>query len=423
MAGHGGSTEAVTSLRDPVPPAAPPVLDGPLLAGQATRVLLIEDDVGDAALVRDTLAETVGGPLVEWVRRLDEVPDALAFGPHCVLLDLAVGGAIGLEALDQVLSMAEDVPVVVLTEFHDSDVGLHAVAAGAADYLVKGDADGPALSRSVGYAIERKRAQVTQRRLLRAELLRAENVRLERGLLPRPLLRAPDLVWQSRYQAGAHASVLGGDFFDTVERPDGSVRLVVGDVCGHGPDEAALGVSLRIAWRTLVLTGMPDDEVLPALDSVLRVERQTGLFCTVCDVTISPDRRLIETRLAGHPPPVVLGADPLLLPGAHRGVPLGVSTDQGWATGAFEPASRWGLLGYTDGVIEAQIGPGVRLGIEGLLAIVTEQPEPRDERELGALLDAVRAPHTDAAHDDDLAVVALLCTADPTVNSEPTAPA
>src|SRR3546814_15417113 len=87
--------------------------------------------------------------------------------------------------------------------------------------------------------------------------------------------------------------------------------MVIGDVSGHGPEEAALGVCLRIAWRTLVLAGRPDDDVLPALDAVLRAERQADHFCTVCDVTVSPDRPHVSTRLAGHPHPelVARGAE------------------------------------------------------------------------------------------------------------------
>src|SRR3546814_15955575 len=114
----------------------------------------------------------------------------------------------------------------------------------------------------------------------------------------------PATAWASRYRPGAGSAVLGGDFFDTVETEDGSIRMVIGDVSGHGPEEAALGVCLRIAWRTLVLAGRPDDEVLPGLDAVLRAERQADPFCTVCDVTVSPDRRHVRTRLTGPPPPV-----------------------------------------------------------------------------------------------------------------------
>src|SRR5256885_1677325 len=65
----------------------------------------------------------------------------------------------------------------------------------------------------------------------------AENARLERGLLPRPEVMDPRVVVTPRYRPGREA-VLGGDFYDVVETPDGSLYLLIGDVAGHGPDEA-----------------------------------------------------------------------------------------------------------------------------------------------------------------------------------------
>ena len=66
----------------------------------------------------------------------------------------------------------------------------------------------------------------------------------------------------ARYRPGRANALLGGDFYDVVETPDGTVHAVIGDVCGHGAAEAAIGVCLRVAWRSLVLAG----ETPPALD-------------------------------------------------------------------------------------------------------------------------------------------------------------
>lgn len=182
--------------------------------------------------------------------------------------------ATGLEALEQVLATAPHAAVIVLTGLDDAHVGLAAVTAGAQDYLVKQDVDARLLTRAIRYAIERKRADLAQRSLVKAELLAQENDRLERGLLPVPVLTTGELVHEARYLPGRERTLLAGDFYDTVQSPDGSVHAVVGDVCGHGPDEAALGVALRIAWRTLVLAGHAGNELLRTLDSVLRLERK-----------------------------------------------------------------------------------------------------------------------------------------------------
>ena len=157
------------------------------------------------------------------VTSLAEALEAQRIRVDCVLLDLALPDARDLEALTAVLA-AFDAPVVVLTGFSDHELGVAAVAAGAEDYLAKNEVDPALLERSVRYAIERHRTKDASRQLFAAELRREENLRLERGLLPRPLLDDPAFTATTRYRAGGGNRVLGGDFFDAVQLPDGSVR-------------------------------------------------------------------------------------------------------------------------------------------------------------------------------------------------------
>ena len=84
--------------------------------------------------------------------------------------------------------MASGAAVCVLTGRSDEHLGVAAVAEGAQDYLVKGQVDGVLLTRSLRYAVERKRADENARRLREVELRQAESARLERGLLPQPLM-------------------------------------------------------------------------------------------------------------------------------------------------------------------------------------------------------------------------------------------
>ena len=111
----------------------------------------------------------------------------------------------------------------------------------------------------------------------------------------------------AHYRPGRQRALLGGDFYDAVQVADGTVHAVIGDVSGHGPDAAALGVCLRIAWRTLVLAGSGADEVLPTLQVVHDAERHFAwMFTTLAMLTIAPDRATVSVRLAGHPPPLLL---------------------------------------------------------------------------------------------------------------------
>jgi len=126
-------------------------------------------------------------------------------------------------------------------------------------------------------------------RLREEELAAAESVRLERGLLPSPLLAGSVVRARSFYRSGRTRSVIGGDFFDAVLGPSGTVHAIVGDVCGHGPDEAALGALLRVSWRALVLAGVDEPQLLPKLQQVLVSERHDrSLFTTAATFPGAP---------------------------------------------------------------------------------------------------------------------------------------
>ncbi len=340
---------------------------------ETLTLLLIEDDDGDAFLVEELLRQAEAPPRITWVRSLAETRARLTSKIQCVLVDLSLPDAIGLEALEEVLAMAPHAAVLVLTGLRDVHVGVAAVQAGAQDYLVKQDVDARLLARSIRYAMERKRADLAQLRLVEAELTAKENARLENGLLPVPLLHTKGLEHVTRYLPGTQGSRLAGDFLDTVETPDGSVHIVVGDVCGHGPDEAALGVALRIAWRTLVLAGQTGDLLLRTMDTLLRAERKAPeIFTTLCMATITPDLSHARMRVVGHPPPVLVRDGVVeVLDGGPSGPPLGIFPDVEWSVIDVPLGERWSMMLYTDGLIEAAVGEGRQLlGVDGLVDLV-----------------------------------------------------
>ncbi|MEZ4444315.1 MAG: response regulator [Polyangiaceae bacterium] len=132
------------------------------------RVLLVEDNVGDAELVQDHLA-LVDGLEVELthVTRLQAALDALGQGSfHAVLLDLGLPDSLGVETIRRILKQHPEIPVVVLTGLDDQGVGLHALHEGAQDYLDKGSLDGKTAAKSLVYAIERARLQADIRRVI-----------------------------------------------------------------------------------------------------------------------------------------------------------------------------------------------------------------------------------------------------------------
>ncbi|MDX5453032.1 MAG: response regulator, partial [Rhodococcus sp. (in: high G+C Gram-positive bacteria)] len=244
-------------------------------AREEPSVLLIEDDAGDALIVEELVADSAQGMRLEWVQTMAAARAELDAGlPDCILLDLHLPDAQGMDALARVQQYAAGVPVVVLTGLAEEQTGLAAVAAGAQDYLVKGRVEPDLFGRTVRYAIQRKQAEHAAVALQASRLQARENARLERGLLPSPMLHGTgDVDIVARYRPGREQSLLGGDFYDVVQTEDGTVHVLIGDVSGHGPDEAALGVSLRIAWRTLVVTGVTGVTQLQKLERIMVAER------------------------------------------------------------------------------------------------------------------------------------------------------
>jgi serine phosphatase RsbU (regulator of sigma subunit) len=387
------------------------------------RVLLIEDDDGDA-LLADELLLDAGAPFVlVRARSLAEARPMLA-GAGCVLLDLELPDSRGLAGLRALQEVAPGLAVVVLTGLSDEHMGEEAVRTGAQDYLVKGHVDGFGLQRVVRYAVERCRAEEAQRQLAEARLYAAENARLERGLLPSPVLTDPRLAVTARYRSGGQQMLLGGDFYDVVQSADGWVHAVVGDVCGRGPDEAALGVCLRVAWRTMVLAGRPVAEVLSTVQQVLEHERQHDrLFVTLCMLSVEPDRSRARLHLAGHPQPVLMTSAEVRELHGKVSLPAGISPAADWPSSEVELGDRWSVMMYTDGLIEGKVGTGPeRLGSDGLIKLIekarAQDPagsadQPDNERVVDSVISEARELNGGDL-DDDLAVLVISCSpADP----------
>jgi len=352
---------------------APRARTGSVATQERLHVLLVEDDEGDAFLVRELLHEAEAPFDLVVATTLREATTKMR-GIQCILLDLGLPDAEGIDGLRKLLAVAGSAAVCVLTGRSDEHLGVAAVAEGAQDYLVKGQVDGVLLTRSLRYAVERKRADENAQRLREVELRQAESARLERGLLPQPLMSTDAVQVHTFYRSGRAMGLLGGDFFDVVQVGDDRLHVIVGDVCGHGVDEAALGVELRVAWRALVLAGVPDDQVLGSLEQVLMSERRAReVFATVAAVSFDLKTNKATVRLAGHPPPVLLSGGHARPVAAKPGIVLGVRPTPTPPTELELTGDDWSLLMYTDGLIEGHTGVGTeRLDVDGLCGLLDE---------------------------------------------------
>ncbi|HEY3252123.1 MAG TPA: response regulator [Ignavibacteria bacterium] len=132
------------------------------------RILLIEDNPGDARLIQEYLSD------IKDVKHTLHTADRLQMGLEIlenefidvVLLDLKLPDSEGLDNVEQIFNVAPNIPVIVLTGLNDENTAINAVKMGAQDYLVKDKVDSYLLIRSIRYAIERKRAEEEHQKLL-----------------------------------------------------------------------------------------------------------------------------------------------------------------------------------------------------------------------------------------------------------------
>jgi signal transduction histidine kinase len=130
-------------------------------AQEPIRILLVEDNAGDALLLEGMLDSTYPGAYrTTHVTTLEEAKALAEDDFDAVLLDLSLPDSQGLGTIERINEMLPRLPIVVLTGLTDAHVTLEAVRGGAQDYLVKGEIDPLGLVRSVQYAIDRKRVQV-----------------------------------------------------------------------------------------------------------------------------------------------------------------------------------------------------------------------------------------------------------------------
>jgi two-component system cell cycle sensor histidine kinase/response regulator CckA len=197
-------------VTEPFPSAWRPE-DGAPPAPAGVRVLLVEDNPGDARLVRVHLSQVPGAACtLAAAASLKEAVGALARGDvDVVLADLGLPDSQGLDTASRLARAAPSVPVVVLTGLDDEELGRQALLRGAQDYLVKGKVDGASLWRAVRHARERAHAARTVREALHHALA-------SQATLMRVLERNADGIVVAdaggtvRYANAAAATIFGG---------------------------------------------------------------------------------------------------------------------------------------------------------------------------------------------------------------------
>jgi PAS domain S-box-containing protein len=216
---------------------------------------------------------------------------------------------------------------------------------------------------------------------------------LQQSLLPAELPDIPGIEAAARFRPTGEGNEVGGDFYDLFESGGRGWTVVMGDVCGKGPDAAAVTALARYTLRAAAMNQRLPSRSLSLLNDALLRQRDDRRFCTVAYAYLetSPDGVRVGFASGGHPLPLLVRTDGSVEPVGAPGTLLGVLPDPAFEDRSLSLGRGDALVFYTDGVIE---GRGAQ--------------QPLDEQGLAELLRACAGAGADAiaAHVEDAAVSA-----------------
>lgn len=195
---------------------------------------------------------------------------------------------------------------------------------------------------------------------------------LQRSLLPPGLPAVPNVEVDVIYRAAGEGNEVGGDFYDVFPIRDGAYGFAIGDVCGTGPEAAAVTGLARHALRLLAREGFGGPAVLERLNAAILDEGTRSRFLTLLYGELWPQEdgsALLKVVCAGHPLPLRLRQDGSVEPAADPQPLLGVMEDLELYEQEFTLEPGDVLLCVTDGVTERREGTRM-LGDDGLADVL-----------------------------------------------------
>ncbi len=251
---------------------------------------------------------------------------------------------------------------------------------------------------------------------------------LQHSLLPPQLPDIPGFELASRYRAAGEGNEVGGDFYDVFSVGETSWAIAVGDVCGKGPEAAAVTALARYSLRAFAVHPSPGDmwaadstdpvRRLTQLNEALLSQRSDGRFCTVTYARVEVDRERprITIASAGHPPPLLLRAAGNVEPLESTGPALGLFPRLELSSHSAELAPDDAIVFYTDGVTDAG-APERVLSQEDLVRLVARCRGHSAEEIARRIDDETVTVHGEQPR-DDVAIVVVRLTGQPSARVE-----
>jgi PAS domain S-box-containing protein len=236
---------------------------------------------------------------------------------------------------------------------------------------------------------------------------------LRRSLAPARLPRIPGIEMSAHYRSGTTGVDIGGDYYDVFPTGGGRWWAVLGDVCGKGPEAAALAGAVRYSLRAITMDITDPAMALTRLNEVLMAEDWSPRFTTLvlatfCEPATGPDDEgplVLRLASGGHPPAIVRRADGAIEVLESPGMLVGLISPLDLTTVEVELHRGDTILLYTDGATEARLATGEEMGqsrVTRLLAV-----EGADPKDLASRIAQDLVERAGAGLRDDLALLTL----------------
>lgn len=241
---------------------------------------------------------------------------------------------------------------------------------------------------------------------LRAARSSTEVLALQHSMLPQVLPDVPGISMAARYFPASVGANVGGDWYDALRLDDGRLVVTLGDVAGHGLAAASVMGQIRNALRAYTVAEAAPETAVGLVSKLLDVVEPEAM-ATLCHLILdvadtSLDGLTLHWVSAGHPVPLIVGdgGDLHFLTG-EVGPPIGMSLPSSFKQNTVTVAAGQTVVLYSDGLIERR-GEPLDVGFQRLVDEAERAPH-----DLEAFCDHLIGALVGAAHDDDVAVLAL----------------
>lgn len=366
-------------------------------------ILIVEDNTSSLDILRARL-EAYHYDIITACDGLEGLAKATEHLPDLILLDIMMPKIDGLEVCRRLRkdSALPFIPIILVTAKGDSKDIIAGFEAGGDEYLTK-PVDHTSLVARVKSMLRIKNLHdlaVDQAEQLKHQLETASKVQ---SLFLPTTRDLEDNVKIWTYTESA--SYVGGDLYDIISLPDGSVFVYVADICGKGVEASLIMAALSTMIRMEVPFHNELTELLKVVNkSMFNLSSEEGYFATIICGRYWPESGRLQLLRAGHPFPLWIGSGKLKDLPRLEGTPLGITPDMRYETGDIYLDEGDSCLFYSDGLEEAENEAGEMFGKDNLLQCMVGTTQPP----WGPMLvDTIRSWRGSAEANDDTTILEI----------------